>query len=78
MSFNFEFLLSIFAFVVRAKCFELKKDHEIKEESFLDSYLSELELAESDELDELELELDDELEDEAESDRRPFLFTGFA
>ena len=73
MSFDFEFLLSIFAFAVRAK-----KDHEIKEENFLDSYLSELELAESDELDELELELDDELEDEAESERRCFLLTGFA
>ena len=51
---------------------------EIKEERFLNSYLSELELAESDELEELELELDDELEDEAESDRRCFLLTGFA
>ena len=70
MSFNFEFLLCIFAFIVRAK-----KDHEIKEENFSDSYLSELELAESDELDELELELDDELEDEAESERRCFLLT---
>lgn len=55
-----------------------KKILKSRKRAISSAYLSELELAESDELEELELELDEELEDEAESDRRCFLLTGFA
>ena len=48
-----------------------------REENWITN-LSVEELAESDELEELELELDDELEEEADSDKKLFRLTGLA